>query len=669
MINPTFEELRSSGKLPSPSGIGMQILRLTRGDDFSTEEIGQVISADSALTGRLLMLANSAESAAREPITTIEEATIRLGIRTVRNVALGLSLVASNRSGACVAFDYDEYWSRSLARAVAGQLLSRTLERGVPAEMYILGLLASIGTLALASTHPESYTEVLRDPEIRTPDELCQAEKRDFEIDHRDIASCMLQEWGLPREFASAARDFETCDLSAGEDGLKSTTQILSAADLLSRLCTTGPQTTRELWDELLSAFKELEQASGMEGEEFRRLCTSAAAEWREWGEVLGIPTMNEVDFQRLEEQAEAAHSGGAAGQPSAPAPSGGAKASVEDEIPREFEDLAMDFSMNVLAVDDDPVSLKILERHLSQAGHNVMTASDGEEALRRSLEVIPHLVVADWSMPGLDGIELCRALRRISSGQRIYYLLLTGTQDEESVVQAFDSGVDDYITKPFNPRILLARINAGRRIITLQNQVEEEKTKQKRQMMDLQILTRKLRSAALTDPLTDLPNRRYAMRRLAQTWEASSRTSRPMSVIMMDIDHFKSVNDTFGHDAGDAVLKGVAAVLKESSREDDDFCRIGGEEFVVICANTDVEQVAITAERLRRDIEASPIEWQGHTHNVTMSLGVATREATTSDYESLLKMADEAVYVAKTGGRNQVAVAEVNLGERRKSA
>ena len=132
----------------------MQILRLTQGDDFSTEEIGHVISADSALSGRLLKLANSAECGSVRPITTIGEATIRLGIRTVRNVALGLSLISSSNTGTCSAFDYDRYWTKSLARAVAAQHLSGMLGISVPAEMYILALLADIGSLALASVHP-----------------------------------------------------------------------------------------------------------------------------------------------------------------------------------------------------------------------------------------------------------------------------------------------------------------------------------------------------------------------------------------------------------------------------------------------------------------------------------------------------------------------------------
>ena len=664
VINNSFEELRLSGQLPSPSGVGMQILKLTQGDDFSTEEIGQAISADSALTGRLLKLANSAESGSIEPITTIGEATIRLGIRTVRNVALGLSLVASNRSGGCAAFDYDKYWSVSLARAVAGQQLSRVLNRGIPAEMYILGLLSSVGSLALASVHPENYAAILLDPNLKTPEDYTRAELELFEIDHSEVAGCMLLDWGLPEEFAKAAGKYEACELSAIQGQLSELTDLLKAADLIAELLVASDETPAAEWRKLADEFAELEQVSGFAPEEFQSVCNGVAAEWREWGQVLGIPTSKQIDFAMVEERVQLAEQG--ASEAEEDTQQAGASPTAKTQSAPTNED---ESGMHVLVVDDDIVSLKMLQRRLLHAGHRVTTACDGDDALRLSLQECPQLVVADWNMPGLDGLQLCQALRKIASGLRIYFLLVTGTDDEESVVKAFEHGVDDYITKPFNPRILLARINAGRRIISLQDQVERERRKTEKHMMDLQVLTRKLRSAALTDPLTGLPNRRYAMKRLAQAWESSTRTKHPFSVIMMDIDHFKKVNDNFGHDAGDAVLNGVAEILLQTSREEEDVCRIGGEEFVVICANTTAEEAGLAAERLRKAIESTPVTWQDQVHNVTMSLGVACRIETMEDGDGLLKAADEAVYVAKNSGRNQVVISDENELRMKKSA
>ncbi|MFT7485243.1 MAG: two-component system cell cycle response regulator [Candidatus Paceibacteria bacterium] len=660
MIHKTFEELRTSGQLPSPSGVGMQILQLTQGDDFSTEDIGQAISADSALTGRLLKLANSAESGALEPITTIGEATIRLGIRTVRNVALGLSLVSANREGACAEFDYDAYWSLSLARAVAGQQLSRAMRSGVPAEVYILGLLSDVGALALASVHPETYGEMLSDSEVQSGEQVNAREQELFQIEHSNVAGFLLNDWGLPDAFGDAVRSYETTHLAEGKGKLKGLTEMLKAADVLARIFLSDDSTSHGAWVTLSREFMGIQERSDFAEEEFHSICNSAAAEWREWGQILGIPTGSKIDFRDL---ASLVHDAKVReverASPSAPKSSAKNRAKARGQaIAKATSELVQDGSMQILAVDDDPMCLKLLQRHLEKAGHRVTTAKDGEEALLLALETSPQIVVADWNMPGLDGIDLCRALRKIASGQRIYFLLLTGMEGEEGIVQAFDAGVDDYVVKPFKPRILLARIHAGRRIIKLQADLDSERQKQEKHMMELQVLTRKLRSAALTDPLTGLANRRFAMKRLAQAWESATRTDKPVSIIMMDIDYFKKVNDTYGHDAGDEVLRAVANVLQESSREEEDVCRIGGEEFVVICAGASAEEAGLAAERLRVAVSSKPVTWQGEEHHVTLSFGVASRTPRMPDFEDLVKAADEAVYSAKEGGRNRVVIA-----------
>jgi diguanylate cyclase (GGDEF)-like protein len=168
-------------------------------------------------------------------------------------------------------------------------------------------------------------------------------------------------------------------------------------------------------------------------------------------------------------------------------------------------------------------------------------------------------------------------------------------------------------------------------------------------------LITRKLRAAALTDVLTDLPNRRYALTRLEQEWTNSIRTNKPLSVVMVDIDHFKRINDTYGHDVGDIVLKQTAAVLRARTRRGDVVCRLGGEEFLVINVNSDMESAVQCAERLRTAVEANTITSEGFSERVTVSLGCAVRSGAIADIDDLLKAADEAVYAAKAGGRNTI--------------
>ena len=204
--------------------------------------------------------------------------------------------------------------------------------------------------------------------------------------------------------------------------------------------------------------------------------------------------------------------------------------------------------------------------------------------------------------MPEMDGLQFCQALRRFGSGRNMYVLLLTGRGEEDRIVEAFDAGVDDYIVKPFKPKLLLARIRAGRRVVELQQQVEKDKKLQREQVAKLAVLNRKLRAAALTDPLTELPNRRYAMKRLDVEWANAERTGHPLSVLMVDIDRFKTINDTHGHDMGDLVLRETAKAMCRTLRRSDTCARIGGEEFVVISPNTDPEGARSLAERIRNE-------------------------------------------------------------------
>jgi two-component system cell cycle response regulator len=310
----------------------------------------------------------------------------------------------------------------------------------------------------------------------------------------------------------------------------------------------------------------------------------------------------------------------------------------------------------NVLAVDDDPVSLRLLVKQLRINGYQIEMARGGKEGLRAALRSAPDVLVVDHEMPDMDGLEVVRSLRRTEVGSTMYILLLTGNQSEDLLVQAFDAGVDDFVTKPFIPRVMNARIKGGIRVARLQRKTEADRQTIVRQIAELGRLTRKLRAASLTDALTELPNRRYALKRLETDWATAQRSSRPVCVIMLDIDHFKSVNDTYGHDMGDLVLKETARALKQALREEDEVCRLGGEEFLVICRNTGTEDACRVAGRLREAVESNRIPHsvfeRGH---VTVSLGVAGSELGLTSIEDLLKAADEAVYAAKRGGRNQV--------------
>ena len=634
-----FDELKNSGQLPSPSGVGLRILCLTQEDDWAVDDLANLIQTDPALTGRILKLANSVASGAGEPISTVQEASVRIGIRAVSNLALGFTLVTGNRHGRCEAFDYEAFWTSSLARGVACELLSRTLRLSSPAEAFTCGLLSRIGELALASVHPTGYAEVLESVRAGGSKSLRMLENEKFSIDSREVSMAMLTEWGLPESFVKAIGFFDELDGGEFTDNSRERDlgTVLRLASIMGAFCCADAQEQVAQWPDMEAVRSEVD----MSAKEFGSFCEELSTALSTWGQTLEIPTIALPSVGHVERLSSRAllH---AAEQAS--------EADVDEAD--QFQKL------RVLAVDDEPLSLKLLKTHVEKAGHEVVTATNGKEALALTLQWNPHIVISDWMMPEMDGLELCHALRAAHhAGRGVYFLLVTGRDEEDKVVEAFEAGIDDYITKPFKPKILLARIRAGLRLVNLREQVDREQKRQSEATAKLAVMTRKLREAATTDVLTGVPNRRYAMQRLQEEWELWSRNGQTFSVVMADIDHFKRVNDTYGHDVGDVVLQKVAETMRDTVRGMDKLARIGGEEFLAICPDTDLRGAQDCAERLRKAVAQTHIEAGGFSGSVTLSIGVASTRPGMEHVDEALKDADEAVYEAKRGGRDQVRV------------
>ena len=266
-----------------------------------------------------------------------------------------------------------------------------------------------------------------------------------------------------------------------------------------------------------------------------------------------------------------------------------------------------------------------------------------------------PDIIVADQEMPEMSGLELTRALRRSKRGSSMYIVLLTGARAEDLLVTAFESGVDDFIQKPFDANFLLARLRAGMRIVGLQRRIEEDRRTILRQLADKNNFNRRLKMLSLTDLLTEVPNRRHAMERVESEWKSANRRGTQFAVVMVDIDHFKAVNDTHGHDVGDRVLKSTAQVMSSTLRGEDQVARLGGEEFLIIARGAVLEEARVLAERVRIVVEENIVEADGYRGSVTVSLGVAAFDQGFTGVSEMMKAADDAVYQAKNLGRNQV--------------
>jgi diguanylate cyclase (GGDEF)-like protein len=297
-----------------------------------------------------------------------------------------------------------------------------------------------------------------------------------------------------------------------------------------------------------------------------------------------------------------------------------------------------------VLIAEDEAVSRVRLQALLTKWGYTVIVARDGLEAwdlLQRP--DAPPLAVIDWMMPGLDGTELCRRIRQQGREPYVYVLLLTGRGRKEDLIEGLEAGADDYVTKPVDPQELEVRVRSGQRIVNLHAELVAS-----RQAMWFQ---------ATHDALTGALNRAAAMDALRREMARTERERTPFAVAIVDLDHFKRVNDTYGHPGGDVVLKETVRRMGEALRPYDVVARYGGEEFLLILPGCDAGNGAMVAERVRRVVGASPIELPGHLVPVTCSVGVGVAE-TAMDLDALIQRADEALYEAKRAGRDRVVVA-----------
>lgn len=303
---------------------------------------------------------------------------------------------------------------------------------------------------------------------------------------------------------------------------------------------------------------------------------------------------------------------------------------------------------MKILIADDDPVSRLLLQRQLEKDGYEVVVAENGRAAAEILLEIDgPRLALVDWMMPELDGPGLCREVRAsLHTGSYIYIVLLTSRQDSEDVVAGLEAGADDYMTKPCRPAELRARLRAGRRILTLEETLVHARDE--------------MRFKATHDALTTLWNRASILSLACSELRRAARDETPTSLLLCDLDHFKQVNDNYGHLTGDAVLEETARRLIAAVRSYDAVGRYGGEEFLILLSDCDENCLRTRAEDIRAAIGAVPLPAAGAELSLTISLGGVTCNSGNADLllERALAQADEALYRAKAEGRNCVRFA-----------
>jgi two-component system, cell cycle response regulator len=300
---------------------------------------------------------------------------------------------------------------------------------------------------------------------------------------------------------------------------------------------------------------------------------------------------------------------------------------------------------MKVLVADDEAVSRRLIETSVRRWGYDAVVARDGLEASQiLHGPDAPKLAILDWMMPGLDGIELCRELRKDDGDSYTYVLLLTGKHNKHDVVLGLEAGADDYIIKPFDPQELKVRLHAGKRILCLLEQLKAARET--------------LRELAARDPLTRLWNHSSIIDLLVNELDRAERQGAYVGVVLVDLDHFKSINDTYGHLVGDRVLREAAQVMSSTIRPYDAVGRLGGEEFLVVLPGCDQINAVGHAERLRLALHRIAVNTQSGSVHLTASFGVAVvgPEARV-DARTAIEAADSAMYAAKHAGRDRVEI------------
>ena len=312
---------------------------------------------------------------------------------------------------------------------------------------------------------------------------------------------------------------------------------------------------------------------------------------------------------------------------------------------------ITVDPSPRILLAEDDPVTRMLMTRFLKKAGYEVDAVANGSEALDKMTQRYYPMLVTDWEMPEMDGVALCKAVRNMQLDGYVYALLLTARDTKEHIIAGLEAGADDYLIKPVHEAELIARLNAGRRILTLEQ--------------SLRVANERNRVLSITDALTGAYNRRYLMDQLPRELERCRRYAYPLSVLMCDIDHFKKINDAHGHAAGDEALQQFAARAQKSIRSNSDWmARYGGEEFLIVLPETAHGGAIAVAEKIRGLTSLTPFTTRAGDAPVTVSFGVVSTGPSGPDIslkvDAMIRIADECLYRSKQEGRNRTSSHEI---------
>lgn len=628
LVDPArYVKFKASGRLPSPKGLALAIVRLLQREDYKIDDLVRLVQSDPAIAGELLRFSNAACYGHSRPVISLSAAVTILGTLRVRVLVLAFSALHDHRSGHCPQFNYEQFWARALATAIAAQALAPYAKINAE-ENFTAGLLCTLGELALASIFPDRYGEIIFPSGDDIPKRIA-LEREAFGTDHRELNATLLLEWGLPEVLVNAIYHCEVPDEAGFQDGSRNHALTLSlhVALAMAKICVAED---RARWIMLPNLYAKAARL-GISTEEMNSLADGITASWLEWGALLKIQTREITSFAEL----------------------------ITSSRPREQISIpsVCQWPNNkplLLICTESPESSEITG-YLETSGFCVKYISNSTEGLVVALEENPDLIMIEMSATGIDGPSFCKALRSNPLAQSVYIIFIVNHEDDTHLMQLLDMGADDILLRPIKALSLQAKVLGAFKVIQLQKELIKERNDMVNSAGEWARANRRLTHVAMTDPLTQLSNRRHGLDTFSTEWEFAKANNLPLSCLMIDIDHFKNINDRHGHKAGDAVLIILALLLQAGARSNDLVFRYGGEEFCIICPGATLELACIVAERIRQDVENQPFQLGDMDIAITVSIGVAVMMPTHADKESLIHDADSALYHAKNAGRNRV--------------
>ncbi len=445
--------------LPSPKGVALAVLALSKREDVTLGEIALAIQTDPALSSRLIKLANSASQISR-PVVSVQEAIARKGVKSVCQLALGFSLIDQYRDGGCAAFDYPKYWSHSLLMALSMQALAARVRVGESSELFICGLLAQIGQLALATLYPQHYSDVLTAYQANPTQALTAYEAVHLETDHIKLGSAMMADWGIPGGYTKPMALYEEPNHSGNTHDSRTTSLImmLRLAHWLADLALCDADQRPQLTQVWLTRAAKLD----IPAEDAVYLIDDVIAEWHDWGTLLQIHAEPLPSFSEFAQENES---------------------STKDAS-----------SLRIVVADSNEFTRRKTMALLAENGnHAVYAVNDGHSAMALVLEVMPHVIIAHCNLKLMDGLALCQTLRQTSEGQGIYIVLMDDQHNVAHSIRAYEGGADAYVSSTINAKTLHTRLIAAQRMARMKQGCDQDRSHMRKLAAELDLANRRL--------------------------------------------------------------------------------------------------------------------------------------------------------------------------------